>query len=61
MPFSWPLLRLAAAMVNLLKAQAIKNPRPFLALLGKVLPLQVNASMEADFIVIFGEKDAACL
>ena len=48
-------------LVDYLKAQAIKNPRPFLALLGKILPLQVDANMEADFIVIFGEDDAACL
>ena len=39
----------------------MKKPRPFLALLGKILPLQVDANMEADFIVIFGEDDAACL
>jgi hypothetical protein len=29
-------------LVAYLKEQAIKNPGPFLALLGKVLPLQVG-------------------
>lgn len=33
-------------LVGYLTAQATENPGPFLALLGKVLPLQVNGSGE---------------
>jgi hypothetical protein len=31
-------------MVGYLKKQAIENPGPFMALLGKVLPMQVTSS-----------------
>lgn len=32
-------------LVGYLKAQATENPGPFMSLLGKVLPLQINASV----------------
>lgn len=32
-------------LVAYLKTQAVENPGPFMTLLGKVLPLQVNAAM----------------
>ena len=47
-------------IVEYLKTQAIENPGPFLALLGRVLPLQVNANLEAGVTVIISEKDADC-
>lgn len=33
-------------MVGYLQVQAIENPGPFMALLGKVLPMQVEGSMK---------------
>lgn len=33
-------------LVSYLEKQAIQNPGPFLALLGKVLPMQVNAELD---------------
>ena len=47
-------------MANYLAMQARTNPGPFLALLGKVLPLQVNADIEGGFNIIIGGKDADC-
>lgn len=34
-----------------LKRQAVENPGPFLALLGKVLPLQINGQLNMDHTV----------
>ncbi len=47
-------------LVAYLKVQAKENPGPFIALLGKVLPLQVNAEIEAGFHVTISNKDADC-
>lgn len=48
-------------LVEYLAQQARTNPGPFLALLGKVLPLQVNADIEGGFNITIGRKDADCL
>lgn len=40
-------------LVSYLEAQAIENPAPFLALLGKVLPMQVNADVSGEVGVVF--------
>ena len=39
-------------MVGYLKTQATENPGPFMALLGKVLPMQVVGDVEEDPINI---------
>jgi len=38
-------------MVAYLKAQALANPAPFLALLGKVLPMQVSGEDGGPLVV----------
>lgn len=40
-----------AGLVGYLEAQAIENPGPFLALLGKVLPMQVTGSDGGQLVV----------
>lgn len=35
-------------LTEYLKVQAVKNPAPFMSLLGKVLPMQVNAEIKSD-------------
>jgi len=40
-------------MVAYLHAQAIENPGPFMALLGKVLPMQVQAEMSGEIGIVF--------
>ncbi len=42
------------SLVNYLQDQAIANPGPFMALLGKVLPLDVNATVKGRVIVVVG-------
>ncbi len=42
------------SIVNYLQDQAIANPGPFLALLGKVLPLDINATVKGKVIVVVG-------
>jgi hypothetical protein len=37
-------------MVAYLKAQALANPGPFMALLGKVLPTQIEGQLEQNYI-----------
>ena len=39
-------------MVGYLQLQAVENPGPFMALLGKVLPMQVEGTGENGAIVI---------
>ena len=48
-------------IVDYLKLQAVENPGPFLALLGKVLPMQANANLQPGLTVIIDKADAACL
>jgi len=38
-------------LVSYLEAQAKLNPGPFMALLGKVLPTQVEGGMNVNFVV----------
>jgi len=40
-------------LVSYLEHQASENPGPFIALLGKVLPMQVNADINGEVGVIF--------
>lgn len=40
-------------LVGYLTAQASANPGPFLALLGKVLPMQVDATVDGKMSVTF--------
>lgn len=40
-------------MVGYLKEQAMKNPGPFMTLLGKVLPLQVGTADDAPMTIRF--------
>lgn len=40
-------------LVSYLEQQASENPGPFLALLGKVLPMQVDASVNGELSVTF--------
>ena len=40
-------------LVGYLKDQAEANPGPFMALLGKVLPMQVDANMNGEVGVVF--------
>jgi hypothetical protein len=47
-------------LVTYLKEQAIKNPGPFLTLLGKVLPLQVRGDGDPIKIILSG-ADAGLL
>jgi hypothetical protein len=47
-------------LVAYLKVQAIKNPGPFLALLGKVLPMQVTGEGE-PIKIIYSSVDAGLL
>jgi hypothetical protein len=47
-------------LVAYLKKQAIKNPGPFLTLLGKVLPLQVSGDGE-PIKIIYSSADAGLL
>ena len=47
-------------LVAYLQVQAKKNPGPFIGLLGKVLPLQVNAEVGGGFHVTISDKDADC-
>lgn len=39
-------------LVGYLKEQATENPGPFLSLLGKVLPLNVNAKVKGKIVVV---------
>jgi hypothetical protein len=47
-----------AGLVGYLKQQAIKNPQAFLSLLGRVLPLQVSATLAAP-TMSQAQRDAA--
>jgi hypothetical protein len=38
-------------MVSYLEVQAIENPGPFMALLGKVLPMQFTGEVNGDIII----------
>ncbi len=38
-------------MAAYLRAQAVANPGPFLSLLGKVLPMQVEAEVDGKLII----------
>jgi hypothetical protein len=40
-------------LISYLEQQATENPGPFLALLGKVLPMQVDASVNGELAVTF--------
>jgi len=44
-------------LVGYLKTQAIENPGPFMALLGKVLPLQVTGSADGPLIMRWVRED----
>ena len=49
-------------LVGYLKQQAAENPGPFLALLGKVLPMQVTGADDGPLRVViqrFGEEEPA--
>lgn len=48
-----------AGLVAYLKKQARENPGPFMALLGKVLPLQVGVSGDLTLNVVSGVPRAA--
>jgi hypothetical protein len=39
-------------LVGYLQEQATDNPGPFLSLLGKVLPMQINASVKGKITVV---------
>lgn len=39
-------------LIGYLQAQAVTNPGPFMALLGKVLPIQLASSQEDPFTVV---------
>ncbi len=43
-------------MVGYLQQQANENPGPFLTLLGKVLPTDVNTTIRGKVIVVIGGK-----
>lgn len=45
-----------AGMISYLKEQAVKNPGPFMALLGKVLPLQIANDGDDVFKVSLIER-----
>lgn len=45
-------------LVGYLKQQAIKNPGPFLAQLGKVLPLQITGDGGGPVLIVTGVKRA---
>lgn len=40
-------------LIGYLKGQAAANPGPFMALLGKVLPMQVDANVNGEVGVVF--------
>jgi hypothetical protein len=40
-------------MVGYLKTQAVDNPGPFMALMGKVLPMQVQGDPDAPLGILF--------
>lgn len=40
-------------MIGYLEYQAQENPGPFIALLGKVLPMQVDANVNGEIGVVF--------
>lgn len=42
----------AGGIVGYLKVQAVENPGPFMALLGKVLPLQIAGDKDAPLSVV---------
>lgn len=44
----------AGGMVGYLERQAEDNPGPFMALLGKVLPTQVDAKVSGNLTVVSG-------
>jgi hypothetical protein len=39
-------------MTNYLRQQAVENPGPFLALLAKILPTQINADPDDQLVVV---------
>jgi hypothetical protein len=45
-------------LVGYLKQQAHENPGPFLAMLGKVLPLQVTGANDGPLQIIISQTDA---
>src|ERR671917_787611 len=44
-------------LVGYLRRQAEENPGPFLTLLGKVLPLQVNSAMQGQLSIRWVDKN----